>query len=83
MKTCVHCGERIEFFRVPAHHEIAKDHPYRMEYETFGGWWIHTSGVARYLRNCAFGETIADCMANYAKFRGAKAEPSNEREDAA
>lgn len=33
MRSCVHCGEQIEFFKVPAHHKIEKDHPYRLEYE--------------------------------------------------
>jgi hypothetical protein len=74
--NCAHCGEPIEFFKVPAHHEIAPDHPYRFEYETFGGWWIHSSGVARYLRSCAFGENLAACMESYAKFGSAKAEPA-------
>lgn len=76
--TCIHCGEKVEFFKVPAHHEIAADHPYRMDYETFGGWWIHVSGPARYMRSCAFGPSLPALMDAYSKFRDAKATPTSE-----
>lgn len=72
---CKHCGHPIEFMRVSPHREIAKDHPYRFEYETYGGWWIHSEGPAAYLRSCAFGPTLADCLDAYFKYRDAKATP--------
>lgn len=79
-KVCVYCGEAIEFFHVPAHHVIAPDHPYRAEYETWGGWWVHAAGPARYLRICAFGPTFEQCMDAYFKYRDKKATPATEAE---
>jgi hypothetical protein len=72
---CIHCGEKIAFFKVPEGTAISGDHPYRQEYETFGGWWVHDSGPAKYLRICAFGETLKAAMDAYAKLRDAKATP--------
>ena len=74
-KRCVHCGEAIEFFKVPAQRAIAPDHPYKSEYDTWGGWWVHSSGPAAYLRICAFGPTLADCIDAYFKYRDKKATP--------
>jgi hypothetical protein len=72
---CAHCGEQIEFFKVTQN--LAADHPYRLDVETFGGWWVHATGPSRYHRSCIFGATIADSIANYAKFGNAKAEPES------
>lgn len=72
---CAHCGEQVEFFQVPANHVIAQDHPYRTEYENSGGWWVHASGPAQYLRSCAFGPSLGDLLDAYFKFRDAKATP--------
>jgi hypothetical protein len=80
MTTCIHCGEQVHFYKVPDSHrpEITADHPYRAEFEASGGWWVHSSGPARHLRICAFGETLADCMDAWFKLRDAKATPKQE-----
>jgi hypothetical protein len=83
IQRCAHCGEQIHFFKVVSGAGIGADHPYRAEFLTFGGWWVHASGPARYMRSCGFGESFADAMANYAKFGTAKAEPATECKGAA
>ena len=75
MTICVNCGEQIEFFTPRAPLPVEEDHPFRAEYEATGGWWVHSSGPAKFLRHCAFGSTMPDCFAAEAKLRGARAEP--------
>lgn len=76
MTTCVHCGEQVEFLKVD--HPLGEDHPYRSEAATFGGWWVHVTGTARYLRMCAFGESLADSYAKHVLYKGAVATPKQE-----
>jgi hypothetical protein len=77
-QRCIHCGELIEFLRLPQNYQLAQDHPNRLEFETFGGWWVHASGPARYLQMCGFGDTLDECIENYFKFKNARATPNAE-----
>jgi len=70
---CANCGEPIEFFR-PS--EVETNHPDRAQFETFGGWWIHSVGPKRYLRSCAFGATLAESYQGYQRFGAAQATPA-------
>lgn len=72
--NCLHCGEKINFFKVSVH-ELAQDHPLRGEVEISGGWWVHSSGPAAYLRMCAFRKSPAESEIAYLKFRDAQATP--------
>jgi len=71
---CANCGEEIELYE-PFGLEPAKDHPYRAEFETFGGWWVHASGPSRYLRSCAIGDSFTESVERYRKFGAAQATP--------
>jgi len=73
---CAHCGEQVEFLKVD--YELGADHPYRAEAETSGGWWIHATGTARYLRMCAFGATLADSYSKHLLYKDAVATPKQE-----
>jgi len=72
---CANCGVQIEFYK-PLTEDVEIDHPYRGEFETFGGWWVHAAGPSKYLRSCAFGATLAESWKLYRKFGAAHATPA-------
>ena len=78
---CKHCGEPITFFRASGEfiaRALVESHPCLLELQAYGGWWIHSSGPKRYMRLCAFGDTLEASMVAYGKYGNAKAEPAPE-----